>query len=55
VRQNHEDKEHAKEHGRYHEEVGGDHILHVICQECAPGLRGWFPMTHHVLGNRGVA
>ena len=30
---------HTKEHGRNHEEVGGDHILRMVCQERVPGLR----------------
>ena len=54
VRQNHEDKQHTKEHGRNHEKVGGDHILHVVGKERPPSLRRWFSTSRHVFGDSSL-
>jgi hypothetical protein len=39
---------------RAEEQTKQEQTLSFIGRLSAPGLRGWFAMTHHVLGNRGL-
>src|SRR4051794_1376693 len=45
-----EDLETDRGHGK---EVDGYQTVNVILQKSPPGLRGWFSMPHHILGDRG--
>jgi len=51
MRQNHKDEQHPEKNSRDHEEVGRNHFLHVVREECAPRLRG-SPRADHVFRNR---
>ncbi len=50
-----EDKEQLECCRRYHKEVCRNQLLHVVLQECLPGLRRGPSGTHHVLGDCGFA
>ncbi len=40
--------------GGHGEEVDGDHLLGVILQECAPGLRRRLAARHHILADAAL-
>jgi hypothetical protein len=47
-------KQALKRDGWNHAHVDGSDCLSVITQKCLPGLRGRFPTSHHVFGDRGL-
>ena len=46
-----EDKQCLEEDRGHREEVYGNHLSHMIVEERSPGLRGWFPISEHVLAD----
>ena len=49
VRENHKDEQKPGRDRRNNEEVGRDHVLHVVLQKCPPILRRRLPVPDHVL------
>ena len=44
-----------KRSGRDGEEVDRSKLFHMVVEECAPTLRGWFARANHVLRDRSLA
>ena len=49
--EDHEYKQQTERSSWNHEEVGGGQILHVILEECPPGLGRWPSIPDHVFGD----
>src|SRR5258708_23984878 len=55
MRQHQEHIQYLEPDRRHRKEVDGNQGLHVIVEECPPGLGGWLAAAHQILAHTGLA